>query len=50
MFSWIFRSLKGTGFFDSSGFKSLIIRWVEQTLITASIDRGDHSRSRLFRR
>ena len=39
MISFVSRYLNGTGFFDPSGLKSLSIRWVEHTLITASLDR-----------
>jgi hypothetical protein len=37
-FSCNSRYLNGGGFFNGSGFKSLSMRWIELTLITASLD------------
>ena len=37
------RYLKGTGLLDSSGLKSLSIRWIEHTFSIASLDSVDHS-------
>jgi hypothetical protein len=37
------RDMKGACLLDVSGFKSLSIRWIEQTLIIASLDSVDHS-------
>jgi hypothetical protein len=43
MFACDTRYLEGAGFLASSGSKSLSIRWIEQTLIIASLDSVDHS-------